>query len=267
MENSPDNFGAFLNKLNHSFKVIGITESCIKSVGIDFPILNYKAFHTPTEADAGGTSLYILKDLKPSRRKDLESQLYVPKTLESTFGEITSGSNCFIIGTVYKHPFMKINDFLSFLGPVIDKINCEGKSLILLGDFNIDLLKFNADPSVFKFLDTLGSYSLKPYINKPTRITENSKSLIDNIFISSIPCSASSGNFLTGLSDHLIQFTVLKNSFFKPDASIKYYKDWKKFDSFNFCNKFNNFEWIEAMQLDKKNPELSFSIFYEKLIV
>ena len=149
-----------LHSLNHPFKIIGITETRIKSEGIDFPIEGLKSFHTPTEADAGGTSLYISESFKPSRRQDLEKLLYVSKTLESTFGEFSQGSSVFVIGTIYKHPFIKIRDFLHKLGTVMDKISSEGKFLVLLGDFNIDLLKFDNDSAIFRFLDCLGSYSL-----------------------------------------------------------------------------------------------------------
>ena len=54
-----DNFYAFLNSLNHSFKVIGLTETRIKSEDINFKIDNYSSFHTPTEADAGGTRWFF----------------------------------------------------------------------------------------------------------------------------------------------------------------------------------------------------------------
>ena len=75
-----DNFHTFLSeKINHNFKVIGITETRIKSNQVEYDIENYKPFHTPTEADAGGSSLYISKSLKPSGRDDLEKSLYVIK--------------------------------------------------------------------------------------------------------------------------------------------------------------------------------------------
>lgn len=50
-----------------------------------------------------------------------------------------------------------------------------------MGDFNINTLKaeyfFCQD-----FLDTMLSHSCIPLINKPTRITNSSAKLIDNIF-------------------------------------------------------------------------------------
>ena len=253
--------------MNHSFKVIGLTETRIKSEDITFKIDNYSSFHTPTEADAGGSSLYIEKSLKPLRRTDLESLLYVSKILESTFAEISRGSSSIIIGSIYKHPSMNPEDFFSKLGTLLEQVSHENKTLVLLGDFNIDLLKFDSKPEVIKFLDILSSYLLKPYITLPTRITNNTKSLIDNIFISSNHYSTSSGNFLTGISDHLIQFTILNgtpfnNSFNKTNG---YYRDWKSFDDKTFCDNFNSTNWNKILQLDKSDPNLSFDNFYQKL--
>ena len=188
--------------------------------------------------------------------------LYVSRMLESTFGEFTRGSfNC-VIGTIYKHPSMKIPDFLSKLGPVLDKVSSEGKTLILLGDFNVDLLKFDKDPNIFKFLDTLGSYSLKPYISLPTRVTETTKSIIDNIYVSALPFNAHSGNFLTSISDHLIQFTILNNVSAKSlDNSNKFYRDWKNFDSAKFNRDFVDVDWNNILQLDKKTLNFPFNLF------
>ena len=215
----------------------------------------------------GGSFLYIEKSLKPSRRTDLESLLYVSKILESTFAEISRGSSSIIIGSIYKHPSMNPEDFFSKLGTLLEQVSHENKTLVLLGDFNIDLLKFDSKPEVIKFLDILSSYLLKPYITLPTRITNNTKSLIDNIFISSNHHSTSSGNFLTGISDHLIQFTILNgtpfnNSFNKTNG---YYRDWKSFDDKTFCDNFNSTNWNKILQLDKSDPNLSFDNFYQKL--
>ena len=104
---------------------------------------------------------------------------------------------------------MLVSDFLDLLVPTLDKINREGKITVLLGDFNNDLLKQN-ESNVENFIDSLSSYSLNPYITLPTRFNLTSKTLIDNIFISFNSFKSYSGNFMTGISDHLIQFTVLE---------------------------------------------------------
>ena len=54
-------------------------------------------------------------------------------------------------------------------------------NIILLGDFNIDLLHYEKDYQARNFLDKMYSNSLAPKITIPTRLTNHSKALIDNI--------------------------------------------------------------------------------------
>ena len=62
--------------------------------------------------------------------------------LESVFIEVLSKtSKNSIIGCIYKHPKQALADFTqSFIQPPLDKLSFENKNIILLGDFNIDLL-------------------------------------------------------------------------------------------------------------------------------
>ena len=64
-----------------------------------------------------------------------------------------------------------------------------------MGDFNIDLLKFKSHSATDGFLNTLGSNFFQPYIMQPTRITNHSATLIDNILFNSIEHFTISGNF------------------------------------------------------------------------
>ena len=67
-----------------------------------------------------------------------------------------------------------------FLYPPLDKINKEKNILILMGDFNINLL--NSDKSVSNFLDI--------FCNKGDHFLKN---LIDNIFFDSLNSKTSQG--------------------------------------------------------------------------
>ena len=79
-----------------------------------------------------------------------------------------------------------------------------------MGDFNINLLNCeNYNPESNDFLQMLNSYFFLPYILQPTRITERSATLIDNIFANSYSMDAISGNLVLKISDHLPQFLNL----------------------------------------------------------
>ena len=124
-----------------------------------------------------------------------------------------------MIGCVYKHPFMGIDLFNNqYLSPVLKFIEDEGKSLTLLGDFNIDLLTCDSKASHANFHDIPGAHQMLLSITLPNRITYTSSSIIDNIFIYPTDSNILSGNLTVPISDHLPQFIFLV---IKPETSSK----------------------------------------------
>ena len=80
-----------------------------------------------------------------------------------------------------------------------------------MGDFNIiNLLNFESHQGTDNFLKTLEKYVFHPQIPQPTRITDHSATLIDNIFFNSIEHHVISGNVMYDLTDHLTNFLVIK---------------------------------------------------------
>ena len=78
-----------LDELKFEFDIIAISESKLKK-GVNpthnIEISNYNIEHTPTEAEKGGTLLYISNKYNYRPRNDLE--IYESKKIESTFIEI-----------------------------------------------------------------------------------------------------------------------------------------------------------------------------------
>lgn len=58
----------------------------------------------------------------------------------------------------------------------------ENKICVVIGDFNIDLLKIDSHQNSDHFVNTMGTYFFQPHILQPTRLTDHSAMLIDNIF-------------------------------------------------------------------------------------
>lgn len=55
-----------------------------------------------------------------------------------------------------------------------------------MDDFNIDLLKYGSNDYANRFLNQKDSLQFYPVMNRPTGITTNSETVIDNIFINNI---------------------------------------------------------------------------------
>ena len=86
------------------------------------------------------------------------------------------------------------------------KFQKKKKQIFLIGDFNINLLNFNEHHNANEFLDSLASNSIIPYVLHATRLTTQSKILIDNIFSNILSSRTISRNITTTICDHLPQF-------------------------------------------------------------
>ena len=98
---------------------------------------------------------------------------------------------------------------------LLHKINNTRKLIFLEGDFNFNLLKYGVHVGTTNFLDFLNSSYFLPQITVPTRLTSNSTTLIDNIFLNTQEFETISGNILSSISDHLPQFVLIKKLFQK----------------------------------------------------
>ena len=123
-----------------------------------------------------------------------------------------------LVGNIYRPPRRNNNNVIidQFLGeflPFITKLSDKYNSVILSGDFNIDLLKINEREKYAHFLDSMLSLGLVPKITFPTRFAKYSASLLDQIFVKSPDIRGSnhrSGILFTSLSDHLAPFIFLQ---------------------------------------------------------
>ena len=72
---------------------------------------------------------------------------------------------------------------MEYLNSATKKIHRERKYCVLMGDFNIDLLKYDQHQVTDDFINTLGAYFSNLIFFQPSHITEHNATLIDNIFL------------------------------------------------------------------------------------
>ena len=211
--------------------------------------------------------LYIANHLLYKPRQDLN--IYKKNELESTFIEIMNPKKSnIIVGAIYKHPSMDLTDFNSnYVNNLLEKILKEQKSVFLLGDFNINLMNYNAHNTNNELLDSLASNSFLPYILQPTRITSHSETLIDNIITNITLPDSISGNLTATISDYLPQFLIIPNIFYNPlsNKSKIYERDWSNFDQENFILDYFSIDWNETLKIEEQNINYSTEIFLNKI--
>ena len=161
--------------------------------------------------------MFVKENLQYKVREDLNFTL---PHIETLFIELTFNDNIYIIGAIYRVPNTNVHLFYETLNGRIEPIK-NRYEIVLLGDFNICLMKDNSYSNSFK--NSLISNNLFPTILEPTRIASiqrngeyiTTESLIDNIFINT-QLDFKSGLIDASISDHFPVFISIHH-----DAAIQ----------------------------------------------
>jgi len=203
-----------LHDLNHDFQIISLTETWLKSneKNYNYELSNYVSVHQPRQNHVvgGGLSIFVHKSINFVLRNDLN----VNETdCESLCIEINNkATKNIIINSIYRKPSGNLKKFHTHLKTFLSKINITKKHVYLTGDYNLNLLNHTSNLNVQCFLDTLIQHDIIPTINKSTRITKTSSTLLDNIFTNNFHnCLLESGIIKTDITDHYPIFSITNN--------------------------------------------------------
>ena len=197
-----------------------------------------------------GVSLYIRKNVKYVKRSNLD---IFDDYLESLFVEIDKQSvNCIkniIIGVLYRPPNTDPDAFIQSLSPLLEKLDNENKTLYLMGDFNVNLLNADTHKFTADFVELMFSHYFMPLINKATRVTRNSTTLIDNIFCNDAHnTSLFNGIFYSDISDHFPVFSIkLSSTTAKDDCTILKGRNYSQSNVNKFKDKLQVIDWNDVM--------------------
>ena len=136
-------------------------------------------------------------------------------------------------------------------------------------DFNINLLSSDTKPEVSAFFDNLPWHFLALYILQPTRLVENSKTLIDNIFINTREFVSYSESFTSQISDHLLQFVILKSFLRKlpSNQSDSFERNCKFFNDDEFKDEMKNILWKNILTQMNILASITFDVFSTILVL
>ena len=202
--NSFDDILSLLLPVTNSLSILAVTETWLSDSTCSlYQLSNFNFIpQNRLTKGGGGIGLFINSRYKFSLCPDLCRNL---PHLECLFIELSeNGSSTTLIGCVYRPPN---TDLLSFNADILDLLkdidNKKFQSIAIAGDFNLDLIKSNTHSATGEFLHNLMSYSFLPAICIPTRITEFSTTLIDNIFVNNKNPVTNAIVIYSDISDHL----------------------------------------------------------------
>ena len=173
-----------------------------------------------------------------------------PETINSVFVEVdkdtTGTKRNLIIGCIYRPPWADLSEYNSCMTNTLALLQSEKKYIFLLGDYNVDIAPgatHNLASEEFK--NILSSEHFSPLINKPTRESKHTHTIIDNIYCN-IPSSiemCESGILRPFISDHNAVFCVLNDTTVFNDKHAYIKRNFCKRNISKFCKFLKNELW------------------------
>ena len=200
-----DKFKKFLTNLENEkiqFDAILLCETFLSDKNhylYNIPGYTFISRH-PKHYRQGAIGIYIKNNISFIIREDLP--IFIDKSFETLFFEVTSSNGSIIIGEVYRVPNSSCPDLITNYELITNKLQNENKEIIIGTDQNFDYLNTHCAYSKH-LLETFFAAGLVPTIIRPTRITSESATLIDNIYVSGNRLEhLRSGILVADISDH-----------------------------------------------------------------
>ena len=163
-----------------------------------------------------------------------------------------------LLGTIYRSTrIMETQQWFTEMENMLSEITTSWNGLLVLcGDFNIDLLQ----PSLSitkQFMDLLYVFNLTQHINKATRTTRWSSTLID-LIISDCPQSIKYTDVLpcSIISDHNGPYALVDIRVQRFTPRFKYIRNEKHFDDKAFVEECSNLPLSVVFGIDDPNEKL-----------
>ena len=261
---SIDELHQLLNTFKFKFDIVGISETKEQISGFlkNVSINGYDLHSQYTSSAAGGVPLYIKSNLDYIIREDFS---ILDDDFETIWVEIKNKKSQNILCCCsYRHPNTEIEKFNKYIDKVITKITKENKLIFCMGDFNVNLLNYNTHNYTYEFMNNMISHYLLPHILHPTRVTDHSATVIDNIFSNNASHETVSGNIMRHIYHYFPQFIILNKTNIDCKRCSLSKRDFSKFDEQKFVDSFagNNLDFLADRELSLNQK---FDLFYQNL--
>lgn len=213
IKNKFQNIEILLSEMNLKFDIIALTETWLTE-NDDISYYNIDGYNTEyiNRKNKHGGGIIIFINNQFSINKINELSFSENGYMDALALEVQVNNTKFNVACIYKPPSVNIHEFTNKFSNYVELLSTKDKCYIC-GDFNIDLLKYESQNGSKNFVEQLFTSGYYPVISKPTRITNSSSTLIDNIWtndLSNAPDTIS-GILVDDISDHFPIFYTIKD--------------------------------------------------------
>ena len=232
--------------------ILGLSESKIDNSVSDneISISGYNVLRNDRNKRGGGVICYIRVDINYNRRENFS------KDTENIFIDILlPKTKPILIGIIYRPPDQ--NGFIRSLSEAISNAeNFDNQEVYILGDININLIPHGRciPNGVRAYREFCSLHGLTQIIKDPTRVTENTSTILDHILTNSHEKISQSGVLDIGLSDHQMIFYTRK--ILKVKTGTKTYinvRSWKNYNKEILNQKLSEINYPNYSQFEDIN--------------
>ena len=230
-----------LKETNGKIDILGISETLLNDdiVQGEITVDGYTFIqNNRNTGPGGGVGCFIRNDIGWQRRKDLEND-----GVEAIWLEIfVKNARSLLVCNIYRPPITSkhlIPEFETIFEDMISNSICENKETILLGDMNADYLQQSKDKNIKRIIST---NSLKQVIEKPTRVTKDSSTLIDIIATSHEQNILKTMTYTNSISDHDLVGMIMKKNNRKFKSRTIYTRNYAKYNEANYKSDLRNLD-------------------------
>ena len=210
----------------------------------------------------GGVSLYVKKCISYKVRTKLAFQTNDLESLVIEFDKnIFSSKKNIIVCIFYRSPNSSLKLFNEKLDNILDIIHREKKYCYIIGDFNVNCINDFSDVTLYsqQFINMFLSHYYLKLITIPTRVTQSSATLLDNIYTTD-PMSGQNGVLTSDFSDHFSIFTIRQNMEPKIPDKYRYKREFINKNISKLNKQFKKIDWNSTLNTD--SVLLDFSCFF-----
>ena len=221
-----------------------------------------------TGTQGGGVAIYLKNGI--SFKKLANISTFIDKLFESIFLEISlSNGKKITIGSIYRsnsqYSNLTQNDqFTQFNEILLNTLSSIDPShpTYILGDFNLDAIKYNHNHQVTSYIDTLFATGFIQSITKPTRCTSHSATLIDHSITNVTQTNYSNFILTCKISDHFPFITFTDSSPIKNKKLTHTFSDFSLENIVNFKNNLSSLSWHDITS--ENCPEKAYNLFNDQ---
>ena len=188
----------------------------------------YDFIRNDCKSTKGGAGIFVKHDLEYSLREDL---LLNVNDCENVWLEVNVKNTKFIVASLYRHPRYNFTDYQSALVRSLEIINKTKINYYIFGDMNINLQRYNINDSVRYYFDELLSFNCHNLINKPTRVSASSQTLIDHIYTNDLMNKLTPIVAIDDTTDHFPTYLRISSSHDINNFRTMKFRDMKNFNA------------------------------------